>query len=88
MSKSIGILYKIYKYLLINTLKLLYHTCIQPYISYGIEAWYNADKAYTNKVFMMQKKAIRLISKIGYQEHTNNYFKVMSILKIDDLLKI
>ena len=34
---------------------------------------------------MMQKKAIRLINKTGYREHTNNYFKAMSILKLDDL---
>ena len=70
LSKSIGILYKIYKYLPISTLKLLYHTFIRPYITYGIEAWYNADKTYTNNVFMMQKKVIRFISKIGYREHT------------------
>ena len=57
LSKFIGTLYKIYKYLSINTLKLLYHTFIQP-LSYRIEALYNADKAYTNNVFMMQKKQL------------------------------
>ena len=31
------------------------------YISYRIEAWYNADKIYTDNIFMMQKEAIRLI---------------------------
>ena len=88
LSKSIGILYKIYKYLPINTLKLLYHTFIQPYISYGIESGVNANKTYTNNIFMLQKKAIRLISKIGYREHTNNYFKAMNILKLEELFQI
>ena len=37
---------------------------------------------------MMQKKAIRLISKVGYREQTNNYFKAMFILKLNDLFKI
>ena len=37
---------------------------------------------------MVQKKAIRLISKIGYRKDTNNYFKSMNILKLDDLFKI
>ena len=37
----------------------------------------------------MQNKAIRLISKIEYREHTNNYFKSMNILKLlDDSFKI
>ena len=37
---------------------------------------------------MIQKKAIRLISKTGYREHTNYYVKAMNILKLDDLFKI
>ena len=64
LSKSVGILYKIHKYLPINTLKLLNHTFIQPYISHRIEAWYNADITYTNNILIIQQKAIRLICKI------------------------
>ena len=81
-------MYKIYKYLSIITLKLVYHTFIQPYTSYGIEAWYNADQTCTNNVFIMQEKVNRLISKIGYREYTNSYFKAMNILKLDNLFKI
>ena len=37
---------------------------------------------------MMQTRAIRVISKIGYWDNATNCFKAMTILKLDDLLKI
>ena len=84
LSKSVGILYKLSNFLPQSVLKTLYFTLFQPFISYGIEAWYGTDKNNTNKIFILQKKAIRAINKLHFNSHTNDYFKMMEILKIED----
>ena len=71
-----------------NTLKFLHRTFIQPYILYLIKAWYTADKTDTNHVFMIQKKAIRLISKIGYRDYTASHFNVLNTLKCKLVIQI
>ena len=36
----------------------------------------------------MQKKAIRAINNLDYNEHTNDYFKLNNIIKLEDQFKI
>ena len=88
MSKSLGLLFKLNKFLPNSILKILYTTLIQPYLSYGIEAWYGTTKNHTNKIFIIQKKAIRAINNLQYNDHTNNYFKSNNILKLEDHYKL
>ena len=38
----------------------------------------------TSKIFVLQKKAIRVINDLAYNEHTNAYFKCNKILKLSD----
>jgi hypothetical protein len=85
LSKSIGVLYKVRNILPTDALKILYHTLIHPFLQYGIEVWYGTDKNKTNKVFTLQKKAIRAIAHLDYNEHTNDSFKNMGILKLSNL---
>ena len=40
-----------------------------------------------NPVYVMQKKAIRIIFNAHYNEHTNDYFIELNTLKLFDLLK-
>ena len=53
----------------------------ESYITYGILAWGNN----TNRLFKLQKKAIRLISNSKYNAHTGPLFKTLKCLKIDDI---
>ena len=85
IAKSVGILYKLNYYLPLNILKTLYTTMIQPYLLYGIEAYYGTYQTLTNKLFILQKKSVRAINKLPYNEHTNLAFKNMGILKLKDL---
>ena len=57
---------------------------IQPYLNYGILAWGNASQSLINKTFLLQKKAIRIISKAAYNSHTEPLFKTLKILKLED----
>ena len=54
LSKSVGVLFKLNKFLPPNILKLLYDTLIKPYLTYGIEAWFSAPNFLTDKIFIMQ----------------------------------
>ena len=47
--------------------------------------WGNASKSYLSPLFRSQKKAIRRISHAGWLDHTNNLFKNLKILKLEDL---
>ena len=85
LSRTVGLLYKLNKYIPIDTLRLLYNTLFQPYLIYGIEAWCSAPKYLTDKIFVLQKKSIRAINSLPYNEHTNYYFKSMKVLKLPDL---
>ena len=87
LSKSVGLLFKLNKFLPASTLKLMYDSLIKPYLTYAIEAWYSAPKYLTDKVLILQKKSIRAINSLPYNEHTSKYFKEMKILKLPDLYR-
>ena len=71
----------------IQSLKTLYSALIQPYISYGILAWGNANASNLQKTSKLQKRAVRLITNSGYNSHTEPLFKKCQIFKIEDLYK-
>ena len=75
VAKSIGFLYKLNRFLPETFLKTLYTSLIHPYLSYGIEAWNGTYQNNTSKIFVLQKKAIRAINNLAYNEHTNANFK-------------
>ena len=86
--KSIGLLYKLYRFLPETILKTLYTLLIHPYLSYGIEAWHGTYQNNTSKIFVLQKKAVRAINNLAYNEHTNAYFKCNKIRKLYDQYKL
>ena len=84
ISKSVGLLFKLNKFFPYNILKIIYSSLIHPYLIYGAEAWHGTFKNLTNKIFILQKKAIRAINELDYNDHTNDYFKTNKILKLND----
>ena len=53
-SKSIGLLFKLNKFLPVNVLETLYFSLVAPLISYGIEVWYGAPDYLKNRMNNMQ----------------------------------
>ena len=85
ISRNIGTINKL-KYLFpSSTLLMLYSTLILPYLNYGILAWGNASKSQLGRLYLLQKKIVRIISKKGFYSHTNPIFYANKILKVDDL---
>ena len=85
ISKTVGIIYKLNKSMPIKILKTLYQSLIVPYLTYGIELWYSASNTLTNRVQILQKKAVRAMNSLPFNTHTHDFFRDMQLLKLYDL---
>ena len=85
LSRNIGILNKLKYNFPIHILQIIYSTMISPYLNYGILAWGNSSKFLLDSLFLLQKRAIRIINNAGYLSHTNEFFHKNKILKLIDL---
>ena len=56
-----------------NHLRILYNSLVHPYLSYGNLLWGNSHKKYINKLEILQKKAIRCMSKAKYNDTHLHY---------------
>ena len=68
-----------------NHLQILYNSLVHPYLMYGNLLRGNAHKKHIHKLKIIQKKAIRCMSKVAYNEHTTPLFKASKILKLTDI---
>ena len=79
ISKSVSIL-KMLKFTFPgNVLKNLYFSLIYPYYTYCNLVWGSADSKYLNYI---AKKAVRIISKVGYLDHTEPLFNQLKLLPV------
>ena len=84
LSQAIGMLYKIRKLCSHQVLLSLYHAIFNSHVSYGLPILGNAIELYLQRIATLQKKAIRVISNSGFNEHTSPIFKELNILKLKD----
>ena len=87
ISKVIGMLFRLNTVLPLDALKTLYSSLLVPHLLYGIEIWYGILQLNDDMIFKLQKKAIRAVNCLPYNSHTNDYFKSMKLLKLNDLYK-
>ena len=85
ISKTIGILNRLRNTLPENILKTIYNSLINPYLHYCILSWGPNNESQTDRLFKLQKKAVRLITCSRFYAHTENLFKKLKILKIQDI---
>ena len=83
IKKGIFALNQVKNILSTETLKMLYFSLIHSHLIYCLEVWGNSSSV--NKIFKLQKKAVRIIYKQSYRSHTEPLFKLSGILKVKDL---
>ena len=84
ISRTIGVMARLKKTLSSQVLKMIYCSLIQSNIMYGLLVWgFNVTK-----IYVLQKKAIRLIDKAFFLEHTEKLFKKYNLLTITDLFNL
>lgn len=87
ISKSLSIINKVRLYLDENALHTLYCSLVLPYFMYCVEVWGNSYQCTINPLVTLQKRAVQIIHKVGFLEHTHNLFIQSKLLKIHDLVK-
>ena len=87
VSKTVAILYKIKDLVNKESLYTLYCSLILPYLTYCVEVWGNTYKTILQPIFILQKKAIRIINKTEYLAATNPLFIHNNTLKLEDIVK-
>ena len=66
-----------------NILKILYNSLILPHLQYCILSWgFKSDR-----IFKLQKRAVRIITCSKYNAHTEPLLKTLNLLKIEDIMK-
>ena len=94
ISKSIGLLYKIRHFVNIKIMKTLYYSLVYPHLLYAIEVWGSADDIYLNKLFILQKKVVRLMTFSDKRQNDFSFlpsdpiFSKMEIIKVHDVFKL
>jgi hypothetical protein len=84
ISKTIGVMNRLKRYLPLSVLRTLYNSLILPHLQYSLLAWGTKSC----RLFKLQKRAIRLISSSKYNAHAEPIFKKLNLLKIEDLYKL
>ena len=95
ISRSIGLIYKIKTFVSKSILRMLYYSLIFSHLSYAIEVWGSADTTYLNRLLILQKRAVRILSHLNIRIRPDEYLLIpsdplffsMEILKIHDIFK-
>lgn len=84
LSKSIFMLRKIVNIVDVNVARIAYFAIFHSYINYGIVLWGLSTD--TNRIFILQKRAIRLLAKVKMGTHCRPLFQKLKILTLPCLL--
>ena len=88
ISSNLGVINKIKYKLNSKSLVELYNAMILPHLTYCLIVWGGASNSILNSVTILQKKALRLITKSTYNAHTDPLFFNLQKLKLADLFKM
>ena len=84
ISKSTGIICKSSFYLL-TSLRSLHYSLVYPYLTYCVSVWGSTYHSNLNRIIVLQKKIIRIISQVSFDAHTGLLFKKQEVLKYSDI---
>ena len=70
-----------------KVLKTVYYTSVHPYINQSSESWLGASEYVLDRAKSLQRKSLRSVFNLSYNDHTNSLFKNSLILKLDELYK-
>ena len=77
VSRNIGVINKLKR-------KFPFQILLSPYMTL-ILAWFNSSKNLNNRIFILQKRILRIIHNVHFRSHTDILFFDNKILKIEDL---
>ena len=63
----------------------IYRSLVLPYLSYGLVAWGQAAQTHLNKIFTLQKRALRLMHFAQYRSHATPFFIASNVIPLNML---
>ena len=84
ISRTAGILSKLKYTLPSNILLMIYNSLICSHLNYCLLIW----GTNTNRLFKVQKKAIRAVTHSKYVAHTDPLFKKLNLLKLPNMYEV
>ena len=85
LSKSIGMIVKAREYLNINALLTLYYSFAYPYLTYCNHVWGCTYQTNRKQLFILQKKALRIMCGKRKMDSTEHIFSDFKMLKFIDI---
>ena len=87
LNRANALLYKIRNFVKPKALRSVYFAIFESHLNYANLVWGQNPNA-TQRIFTMQKKAVRIISFQKMNSHTSTLFKEYNILKFHDKIEI
>ena len=84
ISRTLGVMNKLKRYLPISAMKLMYDSLILSHLQFGITCW----GFECNRLFKLQKRALRIMTNSKYNAHTEPLFKDLKLLKLNGIFDI
>jgi len=67
-------------FVMLDTIKIVYHSYYHSIINYKIIFWGNSS--YSNSIFTLQKRIIRMIMDVGLRDLCTDFFLILNILPL------
>jgi hypothetical protein len=85
VSKKVGTIHRIRKFLPQNTLISIYKTLIQSNLVYSCQVWGHTYETHLKKIQIIQNMALRIIASTNYGTDVTNLYNQLKIMKIFDI---
>ena len=67
--------------------RVLYYSVFYPFLTYGVHVWGLTFPSFPTQLFIIQKKAIRIIAVSEPKSHSEPLFKSLNLLKLNDVIE-
>ena len=85
LSKTVGILSKVRHFVDNHILVMLYYSLIYPFLTYDVHVWGLTFLSFLTRLFIIQKKKIRIIPFSEPKSHSEPLFKSLNLLTLNDV---
>ena len=87
ISKNTGILYRIRNNIPKKARIDYYYSLIYPYLTYNVIVWGGTFSNHLSNLIIQQKRTVRVLADLPYNEHISSIFYELKILKFTDIYK-